>query len=311
MALKSNSPDSQRQTNNRSNPLTPGQSFNPSPTTQRLASANLPPGGSFASTRNTGATTNISIAGTSKDWRVKLSVPGKYLYNADNPGTILAPLQLTGGVVFPYTPSITIGATASYESQSLTHSNYAQQFFNYSTTNSVNISATFTAQNQNQGLYMLAVIHFLRSATKMFYGQDVEAGSPPPILFLDGYGQYIFDHVPVVVTSFTVSLEDSVDYISVQHAASLSDIKLSTDDKKSKGPANAVRNDRATANNSTSWKNPDAKAAAQDNLAGTTRVPTRSTITCDLMPVYSRKKISGEFSLKDFAAGNLIGKGFI
>jgi len=304
-------PHSQSQTNNRAGPLGMN-SFNSNPSSQRLASANLPPGGSIRAAQNTSTPTNISITGASKDWRVKLSVPGKYLYNSDNPGTILAPLLETGGVVFPYTPAITIGSTANYEAQSLTHSNYAQQFYNYSTTNAIGITGTFTAQNQKQGLYMLAVIHFFRSATKMFYGQDLEAGAPPPILFLDGYGQHIFDHIPVVVTSFTVTLEDSIDYISVEQMVNPNDIKVSTAEIKFKGPTNSVRNNKASSNNNPNlWKNPEARAAAESNLAGVTRVPVKTTLTCELMPVYSRKKISSEFSLKDFAAGNLIGKGFI
>jgi len=324
MAIRSNYPDSQQQTNNNSGGGLFGlgglyQSvgggimnlFNSDPTNQRLASANLPAGGSFRAAQSAATPTNVSIAGTTKDWRIKLSVPGKYLYNADDPGTILQPLQMSGGVVFPYTPTISIGSTASYEGQSLTHSNYAQQFYNYSTTNAISISGTFTAHNQKQGLYMLAVIHFFRSATKMFYGQDAEAGAPPPILFLDGYGQHIFDHIPVVVTSFSVSLDDSVDYISVQQNSNPNDVKASTQEAKSKGPSNAMRDDRAASSKPNVWKNPDEKAAAESNLAGITRVPTKSTVTCELMPVYSRKKISSEFSLKEFAAGNLIGKGFV
>jgi hypothetical protein len=57
-------------------------------------------------------------------------------------------------------------------------------------------------------------MHFFRSATKMFYGQDQLAGTPPPILFLDGYGPYTFDHIPVVVNSFDYTLPNDVDYIS-------------------------------------------------------------------------------------------------
>ena len=324
MAIRSNYPQSQQQTNNGSGGGLFGlgglyQSvgggimdlFNSNPSNQRLATANLPPGGSFASARSAGSATNVSVAGTTKDWRVKLTVPGKYLYNADNPGPILEPLRMSGGVVFPYTPTISIGSAATYEGQSLTHSNYAQQFYNYSTTNNISISGTFTAHNQKQGLYMLAVIHFFRSVTKMFYGQDAEAGAPPPILFLDGYGQHIFDHIPVVVTSFSVSLDDSVDYISVQQTTNPNDVKASVQESKSKGPANTIRDDRAASSKPNVWKNPDEKAAAESNLAGITRVPTKTTVQCELVPVYSRKKISSEFSLKEFAAGNLIGKGFV
>jgi hypothetical protein len=89
------------------------------------------------------------------------------------------------------------------------------------------------------------------------------------------------------------------------------DVKLSTTTSKPKTPSNSTRNDRASSNNTNVWASPDQRAAAEDNLEGITRVPVKTTVTCDLMPIYSRKKISSEFSLKDFAAGNLIGKGFV
>ena len=81
-------------------------------------------------------------------------------------------------------------------------------------TDNVGITATFTAQDTTEANYLLAVIHFFRTVTKMFYGQDQLAGTPPPVLFLDGYGPYTFDHIPIVITSFDYSLPNDVDYIS-------------------------------------------------------------------------------------------------
>ncbi len=43
---------------------------------------------------------------------------------------------------------------------------------------------------------------------------------------------------------------------------------------------------------------------------GTTRIPTQSTLSVTLQPVYSRRRAS-EFSLDDFAAGRMIDKGFL
>jgi hypothetical protein len=74
--------------------------------------------------------------------------------------------------------------------------------------------AQFTAQNTNEANYLLAVIHFFRSVTKMFYGSsDPNRGSPPPLVFLTGLGSYQFAQHPCVVSSFTYNLPDGVDYI--------------------------------------------------------------------------------------------------
>ena len=54
---------------------------------------------------------------------------------------------------------------------------------------------------------------FLRSVTKMFFGQGANAGNPPPICVLDGYGSSVFKNIPVIVKSFSVDFKDDVNYI--------------------------------------------------------------------------------------------------
>jgi hypothetical protein len=49
--------------------------------------------------------------------------------------------------------------------------------------------------------------------TKMFFGEGENSGSPPPIIKLSGYGDYVFNNVPVAVTQFSVELPKDVDYI--------------------------------------------------------------------------------------------------
>jgi hypothetical protein len=118
-----------------------------------------------------------------QDWRVRLSLsPGAtYLYKANPPG-ILAPLQATDGVIFPYTPAISVQYNANYDPTELTHSNY--KFFSYrgSAVDSVTIGCDFTAQDTFEAQYVLAVIHFFRSMTKMFYGH------PSPIVLFKWIG---------------------------------------------------------------------------------------------------------------------------
>jgi hypothetical protein len=80
------------------------------------------------------------------------------------------PLSQTSGVVFPYTPSITVNHRARYGVTPLTHANYASYFYEGSEVSSININAEFTVQNIEEGQYLAAVIQFFRTMTKMFYG---------------------------------------------------------------------------------------------------------------------------------------------
>ena len=149
------------------------------------------------------------------DWRVTLKLaPGSdYLYNAPNAG-LLAPLKITNGVIFPYTPSISTAYKANYNAYDLTHSNYRGYFYQNSYVDAINLTATFTAQSTADASYVLAVIHFFRSVTKMFYGQDAQRGSPPPLVFLSGLGDYQFNNHPCLVQQFNYTLPPEVDYIS-------------------------------------------------------------------------------------------------
>jgi hypothetical protein len=48
----------------------------------------------------------------------------------------------------------------------------------------------------------------------MFTGRDFIAGNPPPLVLLNGYGNYVFKNVPVVITKFSLTLDDKCDYIA-------------------------------------------------------------------------------------------------
>ena len=134
------------------------------------------------------------------DWRVRLSLaPGaQYLYNVDTESSVLAPLRANGGtdgVIFPYTPNISLNYAAKYDAYDLIHSNYRGYFYKNSAIDNISVKGTFTAQNTREAAYLLAVIHFFRTVTKMFYGQDAQAGTPPPLVYLSGLGQIGRAHV--------------------------------------------------------------------------------------------------------------------
>jgi len=153
-----------------------------------------------------------------EDWRIRIA-PGAALKSKYFDVDILNPLKDTNGVVFPYTPQIAITHTASYQATPLTHANFQHYSYSSSDIAAITISGDFTAQNKSEGLYVLAVIHFFRSVTKMFFGSDANpvAGTPPPVLFLYGLGDQILNGVPVVVTSFTSTFPNDIDYLLVKN----------------------------------------------------------------------------------------------
>ena len=117
----------------------------------------------------------------------------------------------------------------------------------------------------------------------MFYGSGDNAGNPPPILFLDGYGDQYFKHVPCVLTSFQHVMGPDVDYLEVPNLES------------------------------TGSYTPLSQSGVQQQTTSppkTTRVPTYSQIQIGLQPVYSRQSLA-KFDLEKFAQGRLLDKGFM
>ena len=251
------------------------------------------------------------------DWRVRLQLAqgANYLYKAAQPG-ILQPLVPTDGIIFPYTPKIDLSYKANYSQTELTHSNYKGYFYNNSNTSEISISAHFTAQDTNQANYLLAVIHFFRSATKMFYGQDAQRGSPPPLVFLSGLGQYQFNNHPCLISEFTYNLPDEVDYIRAQTSNNVNLNLTSVNSNKQSVATNAifasVQRLAAAFTTKGALSNTPFGSTSVPNLASgsPTYVPTKMDITIRLLPVQTRQQVSQQFSVKGFANGDLIKGGF-
>lgn len=135
-------------------------------------------------------------------------------------GNLLEPLAQTDGMVFPYTPTLDYGQQVDYSSYDPTHTN--QELHSYTRTKAptININGKFTSQNSFEASYSLAAFHFCRVVSKMAQGQSQNPGTPPPILLLSGYGDYILNDIPVIMTNFNVSFPDDVDYVKVQNSNS-------------------------------------------------------------------------------------------
>jgi hypothetical protein len=171
-----------------------------------------------------------TVSAGKEDWRVKVSVTkgSGVLYDDPNPG-IMEPLVSTNGVIFPYVPAVTVAHAAKYSTQSLTHSNYNNYFYESSEVQAINITADFTVQNTYEAKYFLAAVYFFRAATKMFYGESkMYQGAPPPIIYLDGYGAHYLPHVSCVVTGFSHTMPSDVDYIEVTIGTSATRVPTSS-----------------------------------------------------------------------------------
>lgn len=279
-----------------------------------LRSLNLPIGGNAS---NPLGSTGATWGGTEsdKDWRVRLSLPNVGVFKNS---WVLQPLLNAGGMIFPYTPGVSISSSASYDEQSIVHQNF--QFITYqnSKVDRISITAPFFVEDAVQAQYWLAAVHYFRSMTKMFTGEDAgaEQGNPPPIVYLNGYGDFVFKNIPVVVNSFSVDLASDTNYISTS---------LRKDVGRPAGsPAAAPINQSggwlslaAVATQSLGLQNASAFISGLDNknrsgspaqqqqaqaMAGDSHVPVKSTFQIGLQPIYSRQAIR-EFSLSKFVQG--------
>jgi hypothetical protein len=145
------------------------------------------------------------------DLRVRIRVPSDYLTPLTI-GSWLTELQGFGGVIFPYTPQITLEHKADYGSATPLHSNYAINFYKTSSIPDITITGKFTVQNDQDAMVYLATSHVLSALTKMRFGPDEDAGAPPPVCRLEGYGAFMLKNVPVAITSFKHDLPDDVDF---------------------------------------------------------------------------------------------------
>ena len=217
-----------------------------------------------------------------KDWRVSLSLPPG---DAFRTSTLLAPLKGTRSkMVFPYTPTIILSHTASYNQITPIHNNYPFFAYQNSQVDQLVITGQFYCQNDIEARYWIACLHYLRAVTKMNYGAGSfkdGLGSPPPIVKLNGYGEHVFKDVPVIITQFTVDMPNEVDYIGTGFENMEKEIDVS---------------DFA----------PPSKLQRMDY----TWAPSESQFSVTCQPVYSRDKVE-KFSYNDFINGNNLKDGYI
>lgn len=219
-----------------------------------------------------------------KDWRVRLQIPNAATAIYDSilaNNKLMEPLLDARGIFWPLTPAVVIQHSANYNALGQTHSNYPFQAYQNSQVDSFNIIGEFPVQNSEDAKHWVATVNFLRTITKMYFGKEQSLkGNPPPIMHMSGYGDHMFNKVPVVVNTFNVELRPGIDYISTKQ----------------------------TQTGYTAGRVDPQLAAAVEEGTSQTWAPTLSNISVLVTPVYSRDSIKN-FSLSEFARGNLSGKG--
>lgn len=240
---------------------------------------NLPIGAEFTDSVRSYGNFSANSQTASSDWRVRIHLPDIPSFSNSD---ILQPLRNSNkSMVFPTTPVITVSNTANYTSIAPTHSNYPFPAYQSSQVEDITITCEWPVENEADGKYWIASVHFLRSITKMFYGDSPNRGAPPPIVYLSGYGDFVFNRVPVVAKIFTMDLQNNYDYIKVPIGSST---------EANEGPE-----------------------FYRDNSGSSySYVPTLGRLSLIVSPAYSRDEIR-KFNLDEFTKGGYIGsnKGFI
>ena len=254
---------------------------------------------------------NTSSLGEGADWRVKLQLAdnSQRLYKDPEPG-VLAPLFKSDGVIFPYTPTIQVNYQADYNMTDLTHSNMKARFYSGSQVSDIQISGTFTAQSTEEADYLMAVIHFFKAASKMSYGQDPDRGTPPPLLFLSGFGENQYQKHPVAIHLFQYTTPTDVDYIRTSGAnsnISLAGRRASINGQSSLlGRLFALFGQGVRRGAESPGFQPVSRAL--ENVRNS-YVPTKIDLALTLYPMQSRARQTNEFSLKNWGSGELNKRG--
>lgn len=195
---------------------------------------------------------------------------------------------------FPYTPQIDYSADVKYDMYSTTHTNYQLNGFTRSENPSISMSCKFSAHTAEHFKMSEFAIRFLRTYTKMNYGRtDPDRGQPPRILRFFAHGNSMFNNVPVVLTKFSMTFPEDVDYVkgSVSSDGALTKTSVV---KSIQVPSNVLANKQAPASS-----------------GGDIYLPVLFSISISMLMQQNMYNTVKEFNLKDFANGKLSSKGYI
>lgn len=187
-------------------------------------------------TRTTQSSTNLE---KSYDWRARLRPKegGADQFYADSvdPGFddyLMRPIKESGGMVWQYTPTIFLSATANYNPATGQGQNYPINTYMNSTPPEIPVQSDWTANDIYEARYLLAVMTFLKVATKSYFGDSAvvekKYGTPPPVLIFEYLGDHGFNKVPVAITNYNIQLGDDCDYVPVEVNGTVSYVPTKT-----------------------------------------------------------------------------------
>ena len=211
-----------------------------------------------------------------RDWRARLRPKAggadQFYSRLGQNDYLLKPIKDSGGLVWQYTPTLFLSGSAEYNQALAQGMNYPINTFINGRAPDLPVTADFTANDIYEARYLLAVMTFLRIASKAYYGDSAVAsgryGTPPPVLLFEYLGEHGFNKVPVVVTNYTMELPGDVDYVPVE-------------------------------------------TGIGDEGGEVTYVPTKSNITVNLTPTYTPHKLRRRFDLESITNGRAYKDGFI
>lgn len=228
---------------------------------------------------------------------------------ATRSGGALGPIYSTGGLVFPYPPSITEGLSVRYDSVDLTHSN--ESVHAYRNTDNVRLTLSdcvWTCDTFENAVYALSVLHFLRSYSYMDFGQFTGrnvnesnqlnqdqapgrgkkgSGRPPSPMWFSAYGNFVYNRVPVLMEKVDISFpKDETDYVGIPDPGT------------------------------TAYKNQQLQRSALPGITGTSGtgkssgyswMPIKFQVgSISLVVQHSIRYWTREFSLEDFYSGEMV-----
>jgi len=149
------------------------------------------------------------------DIRARLTTGAPGLY-CQGPASIL---NRHAGILFPLQPDIAYQQGVNYNTYDLVHTNYTFHSYRSTPSADIQVTAQFAQTTTEEVDYLLGVLHFLRSVTKMYYGiadsqRNPSAGTPPPVLRFSAFGTQQFDNIPVVVRQFATTYDSGVDLVT-------------------------------------------------------------------------------------------------
>jgi hypothetical protein len=201
---------------------------------------------------------------------------------------------------FPYTPQIEYGQEVKYDSYGMSHTNYQTYGYGRTENPSINLTCKFSAHTSEHFNLSAYALRFLRTYTKMNYGRtDPLRGLPPRILRFFAYGNQVFDNVPVVISKFSMTFPEDVDYVKGKIDPNSDIYKEIESVRKNNVPTNVTQEGEV------------AEIVVTASRDREIYLPVFFTISIGLLVQQNLYKTVNNFNLEDFAAGKLNSRGYI